>query len=34
MLIRNIDQSTGLCNRTRLIITELLANVIGAIVVT
>ncbi|KAL6494072.1 hypothetical protein OROGR_031981 [Orobanche gracilis] len=34
MLIRNIDQSTGLCNGTRLIITELLPNVIGATVIT
>ncbi|KAL6538118.1 hypothetical protein OROGR_012108 [Orobanche gracilis] len=34
MLIRNIDQSSGLCNGTQLIVTELLPNVIGAIVIT
>ena len=34
MLLRNIDQSSGLCNGTRLIAQELGNNVIGAIVVT
>ncbi|XP_057434427.1 uncharacterized protein LOC130727337 [Lotus japonicus] len=30
MLLRNIDQSIGLCNRTRLIVTDLTKNVIAA----
>ena len=34
MHLRNIDQSLGLCNGTRLIVQELRNNVIGAIVVT
>ncbi|KAL6505005.1 hypothetical protein OROGR_024822 [Orobanche gracilis] len=34
MLIRNIDQYDGLCNGTRLIVKELLPNVIGVRVVT
>ncbi|XP_020967741.1 ATP-dependent DNA helicase PIF1-like [Arachis ipaensis] len=33
MLLRNINQTLGLCNRTRLIINELYSNVIGATVV-
>jgi len=32
MLLRNIDQSQGLCNGTRLIVTQLGSHVIGAIV--
>ena len=34
MLIRNISQSTGLCNGTRLIVTKLAEKVIEAIVMT
>ncbi|XP_016164481.1 uncharacterized protein LOC107607002 [Arachis ipaensis] len=34
ILLRNIDQTLGLCNGTRLIINELGSNVIGATVVT
>ena len=34
MLLRNIDQSSRLCNGTRLIVDELGNNIIGAIVVT
>lgn len=34
MLLRNIDQSVGLCNGTRLVVTELGVNVIGARVAT
>ncbi|XP_016200273.1 ATP-dependent DNA helicase PIF1-like [Arachis ipaensis] len=34
MLLRNIDQTSGLCNGTRLIVNELGSNVIGATVVT
>ena len=34
MLLRNIDQSSGLCNGTRLIVDELRNNIIGAIVIT
>ena len=34
MLLRNIDQTLGLCNRTRLIVNKLGSNVIGATVVT
>ena len=34
MLLRNIDQSHGLCNGTRLIITELGDHVIGATILT
>ncbi|XP_020961168.1 ATP-dependent DNA helicase PIF1-like [Arachis ipaensis] len=34
MLLRNIEQTSGLCNRTRLIVNELGNNVIGATVVT
>ncbi|XP_057415223.1 uncharacterized protein LOC130710086 [Lotus japonicus] len=34
MLLRNIDQSGGLCNGTRLIVSDLGKNVIGAHVVT
>ncbi|XP_025612068.1 uncharacterized protein [Arachis hypogaea] len=34
MLLRNIDQTLGLCNGTRLIVNELGNNVIGAAVVT
>lgn len=34
MLLRNIDQSAGLCNGTRLIVTELGKNVIAARVVS
>ena len=34
MLIRNLDQTDGLCNGTRLIITKLGSNVIEAEVIT
>ncbi|XP_020999382.2 uncharacterized protein LOC110281456 [Arachis duranensis] len=34
MLLRNIDQTSGLCNGTRLIVNILDSNVIGAAVVT
>jgi ATP-dependent DNA helicase PIF1 len=34
MLLRNIDVSSGLCNGTRLIVTYLGTNVIGAKIVT
>ncbi|RZC29832.1 ATP-dependent DNA helicase PIF1 [Glycine soja] len=34
MLLRNLDQTDGLCNRTRLIITKLGSNVIEAEVIT
>ncbi|XP_015946358.1 uncharacterized protein LOC107471411 [Arachis duranensis] len=34
MLLRNIDQTSGLCNETRLIVNKLGSNVIGATVVT
>ncbi|XP_057719412.1 uncharacterized protein LOC130933822 [Arachis stenosperma] len=34
MLLRNIDQTLGLCNGTRLIVNKLGSNVIGATVVT
>ncbi|XP_020985863.1 uncharacterized protein LOC107462515 [Arachis duranensis] len=34
MLLRNIDQTSGLCNGTRLIVNELGSNVIRATVVT
>ncbi|XP_020992038.1 uncharacterized protein LOC110278169 [Arachis duranensis] len=34
MLLRNICQTSGLCNGTRLIVNELGSNVIGATVVT
>ncbi|XP_058729905.1 uncharacterized protein LOC131601957 [Vicia villosa] len=34
MLLRNIDQSNGLCNGTRLLINELCHNIIGATVIT
>ncbi|XP_058742646.1 ATP-dependent DNA helicase PIF1-like [Vicia villosa] len=34
MLLRNIDQSNGLCNDTRLLINELCQNIIGATVIT
>ena len=34
MLLRNIDQTSGLCNGTRLIVNKLGSNVIGATVVT
>ncbi|XP_072054924.1 uncharacterized protein [Arachis hypogaea] len=34
MLLRNIDQTSGLCNGTRLIVKELGNNKIGATVVT
>ena len=34
MLLRNVDQPSGLCNGTRLIDTKLYQNVIGAIIVT
>ncbi|XP_057418645.1 uncharacterized protein LOC130712846 [Lotus japonicus] len=34
MLLRNIDQSAVLCNGTRLIVNDLLPNVIGATVLT
>ncbi|KAK7275882.1 hypothetical protein RIF29_17008 [Crotalaria pallida] len=34
MLLRNIDQANGICNGTRLIVTYLGKNVIGATVVT
>ncbi|XP_057425596.1 uncharacterized protein LOC130718957 [Lotus japonicus] len=34
MLLRNIDQSAGLCNGTRLIVNDLSPNVIGATVLT
>lgn len=34
MLLRNIDQSGGLCNGTRLIVNELGRNIIGATMVT
>ena len=34
MHLRNIDQSLGLCNGTRLILQELRNNVIGVVVVT
>ncbi|XP_057723941.1 uncharacterized protein LOC130939890 [Arachis stenosperma] len=34
MLLRNIDQASGLCNGTRLIVKELGNNKIGATVVT
>ncbi|XP_057719868.1 uncharacterized protein LOC130934299 [Arachis stenosperma] len=34
MLMRNIDQTSGLCNGTRLIVNKLGSNVIGAMVVT
>lgn len=34
MLLRNIDQASGLCNRIRLIVDELGKNIICAIVVT
>ncbi|XP_057730151.1 uncharacterized protein LOC130945457 [Arachis stenosperma] len=34
MLLRNIDQTSSLCNGTRLIVNELSSNVIGATVVT
>ncbi|XP_020999729.2 uncharacterized protein LOC107488689 [Arachis duranensis] len=34
MLLRNIDQTSGLCNGTRLIVNDLGSNVIGATVVT
>ena len=33
ILLRNIDKTLGLCNRTRLIIQDLANNVIGSIVV-
>ncbi|XP_057720062.1 uncharacterized protein LOC130934518 [Arachis stenosperma] len=33
MLLRNIDQTSGLCNGTRLIVNKLSSNVIGAAVV-
>jgi len=34
MLLRNIDQANGLCNGTRLRVTHLGKNVIGAKVIT
>ncbi|XP_057451809.1 uncharacterized protein LOC130743584 [Lotus japonicus] len=34
MLLRNIDQSIGLCNGTRLIVTDLTKNVISASILT
>ena len=34
MLLRNIDQASGLCNGTRLIVTELGEHVIGASILT
>ncbi|KAF7809101.1 uncharacterized protein G2W53_035844 [Senna tora] len=34
MLLRNIDQSSGLCNGTRLIVTQLGKHIIGATVMT
>ena len=34
MLLRNIDQTSGLCNRARSIVQQLANNVTGAIVVT
>ncbi|XP_016192395.1 uncharacterized protein LOC107633269 [Arachis ipaensis] len=34
MLLRNINQTSGLCNGTRLIVNELGSNIIGAMVVT
>jgi len=34
MLMRNIDQTTGLCNATRLIVDNLGKNFIGATVIT
>ncbi|XP_057432099.1 uncharacterized protein LOC130724847 [Lotus japonicus] len=34
MLLRNLDQSSGLCNGTRLLIEDLCPNVTGATVVT
>lgn len=34
MLMRNIDQANGLCNGTRLLVTELCKKVIGATVIT
>ena len=34
ILLRNIDQATGLCNGTRLIVFELGINVIGCQVAT
>ncbi|RYR40580.1 hypothetical protein Ahy_A09g046324 isoform A [Arachis hypogaea] len=34
MLLRNIDQTSSLCNGTRLIVNELGSNVIGATIVT
>ncbi|XP_020985847.1 uncharacterized protein LOC110274849 [Arachis duranensis] len=34
MLLRNIDQTSGLCNGTRLIVNKLGSNVIGATVVS
>lgn len=34
MLLRNIDPSGGLCNGTRLIVSDLGKNIIGATIVT
>ena len=34
MLLRNIDQSAGLCNGTRLILTNLGNHVLGAKIIT